>query len=211
MAASWQHTDTRKTQRMPLPSFVQPSPVQPTQAPAQQSVAQVPTGPAPAPGYGEFAGFGTATISDKTPPKPGIGLYACTCTKVVKKPTALIFEYVIDEVRSAEAGSSPVGFRSSLYRDTKDPKYFGYTAQVALAIAGVDTQDKAQTAAAQPYLPAMLAAVTTGQTCFAPDGSPIGPDTMIGRKFLLQVSQGSGKVNPKTKLPYNQEDVFVLV
>jgi hypothetical protein len=189
---------------MPLPSFAQPSAV------AQHTAPIAPQGPAPAPSYGDFDGFGTAKISDKSPPKPGLGLYECTCTKVIRKPTALIFEYVIDGVRSADASSSQPGFRSSVYRDTKDPKYFGYTAQVALAIAGVDTSDKEQTAAAQQYLPAVLAAATTGQTCFAPDSSPVGPDCLIGRRFLLQVSPGSGKTSPKTGLPYNQEDVFAI-
>jgi hypothetical protein len=183
---------------MALPSFAQP----------KASAAAPTPGPAPAPSYGDLAGFGSAQISDRSPPKPGTGLYLCTCTKVIRKPTALIFEYTIAEVRSATDESSPVGFQSSVYRDTKDPKYFGYTAQVALAIAGVDTRDKAVVAASQQYLPAMLAAATSGQTCFGPDGTPLGSDTLIGKQFLLQVSPGGGKTNPKTGKPYSQEDVF---
>ena len=188
-----------------LPSFVS--------APKSATAPAVSTqGPAPAPSYGDFAAMATAQISDKTPPKPGLGLYACTCDKVVRKSTALIFEYTIDEVRAPTSESSPPGFKSSHYRDTKDPKYFGYTAQVALAIAGVDTSDKAIVQASQQYLPAMLAAATTGQTCFGPNGEPIGPDALLGKRFLLQVSPGkaTGKVNAKTGLPYTQEDVFPI-
>lgn len=154
--------------------------------------------PAPAPSFGEFADFATAKISGESAPKPQPGFYECECTALVRYKKFLIFEYVIESALDPNS-ESPVGFRSSILRDISDPNYFGYTAKIALSIAGVDVNDQQQLAASQPYLPAMLAAALTG----VPQqfgGATIERSALVGRKFRLQVVPQEERVSKNGKL-----------
>lgn len=191
-----------------LPSFVGNR----VQAPTTVPVA-VQAQPAPAPSFGEFADFATAKISGESAPKAQPGDYECECTGLVRYKKFLIFEYVITDVLNPNS-ESPVGFSSSILRDISDPNYFGYTAKIALSIAGVDVNDQQQLAASQPYLPAMLAAALTGvPQSFG--GATIERSALVGRKFRLRVvpqeerlgKSGKSNIDKNTGRPYHKEIV----
>ena len=181
-------------------------PQSPAQAPQAAFGVPAPTpaafgAPAPAGGTydNQFQRFGLAPISNSAPPKPEIGNYICQLVKMVRfEARAIIFEYVVEQSNSG----SPVGFKSSIYRDITNPKYDSYTLETVLSIAGVDVRDPAAVERARPFVADLINAGITQQV-----SGQVQPSSMIGRKFGLSVTASNKGPNAKGKV-YNDEKVY---
>lgn len=142
-----------------------------------------------------YAAFNTVEVPGAGPPKLENGSYLVEVTNYLDKGDCFIVEYKVLEAN----GGSAVGTESSFVRAKTGKGWQGYWARFLLANAGVDPDNKAVAAQAQPYLGRLLAEAVTKQV------DPNLPVHLIGRKMHLVVSQGK---DPEPGKKYYPNEYF---
>ena len=138
--------------------------------------------------FNPFAALANADPVGGGKPKLNNGEYIVEITDTFQKKTNFIAELAVVEAHGTDA--SPVGTTTSYVRPMQGQGWEGYFSAWILSAIGVSLKDPAAIAQAKPYIPTIVMACLSKTVQKAFDGKDIGPNTVIGQKVRLIVSQG---------------------
>lgn len=167
----------------------------------QQAAVQAPV--APAAGYNPFASTASAKTFGAGLPRLNHGDYIVQIdSKTNEGGKFLITEYTVVEATSIDGNPpSPPGTKASSTQMLTNNESGSYIAIQTLAELGYPATGP-EAERAKPFLPAILMAETTKAPQPGPDGNPVAPGALVGRKVRL-ICQPNLDNNGQPKLARN--------